>query len=131
MAPTLSTLTQFTGHGKTLMDLWSRLAASPELKLLEETDQRTIDNAWPDGTLPKAYRPVYYVCNQIAQLMENVYLDLDLEKTWEHVDNRGWRATFRNWAGLPAVRKTWAMNGATFGLRFQHFCNRNLDLPMP
>jgi hypothetical protein len=131
MAPVLTKTTQFAGHSKTLMELWGRFASSPELKLLEETDERKVNDAWPDGTLPRAYRPVYYVCIQIIQLMENVYIDLDLEKTWDHVDNRGWCVTFQNWALLPAVRKTWGMSGSTFGLRFQHFCRRNLKLPMP
>jgi len=30
--------------------------------------------------------------------MENVYLELDLEKTWEHADHTGWRAMFELWA---------------------------------
>ena len=34
--------------------------------------------------------------------MENVYIDLHLEDTWEHADNRGWRELFERWAALPS-----------------------------
>ena len=70
------------------------------------------------------------MCSEMIQLMENVYLDLHLEETWEHTDNEGWRAMFKTWAKSPTIRKTWGMTSNTYGLRFRYFCQRRLDLPL-
>ena len=61
--------------------------------------------------------------------MENVYLDLQLEETWPHPDNHGWRTLFTQWAATPQMRETWRATQRVFGARFQHFCRRELGLP--
>jgi hypothetical protein len=66
----------------------------------------------------------------MLQLMENVYLDLRLDDTWEHLDNERWRYMFRTWSKSAALRKTWEVSFDTFGLRFHYFCERHLDLPL-
>ena len=43
----------------------------------------------------------------MIQLMENVYIDLNLEETWEHPDNKGWRELFLRWSALPQLKLTW------------------------
>jgi hypothetical protein len=65
----------------------------------------------------------------MIQLMENVYLDLQLEETWRHPDNHGWRTLFKQWAATPQMQATWTATHAVFGDRFQHFCRRELPLP--
>ena len=65
----------------------------------------------------------------MLQLMENVYLDLHLDDTWDHADNRGWRALFTQWAALDEVKSTWKETAHLFGVRFGYFCERNLKLP--
>ena len=128
MAPALSTLAQFSRHGQTLMDLWARLGSTTDLKLLDQATELQVARDWPAADVPDAYRAVYYLCNQILQLMENVYLDLDLESTWEHPDNAGWRATFQDWVRRPVLRRTWALNHPGFGIRFRFFCLSRLGM---
>jgi hypothetical protein len=65
----------------------------------------------------------------MLQLMENVYLDLNLEETWNHPDNKGWQVMFGTWSKSPAIRRNWTLTRATFGRRFQYFCHRYLSLP--
>ena len=62
----------------------------------------------------------------MLQLMENVYLDLDLENTWHHPDNRGWRNTFEKWWEFRCHAEDVGLSRSTYGLRFQDFCDRYL-----
>lgn len=128
MTPSLATAAQFTRHGQALMSLWTRLGNTPALRLLESANQQLVDAEWTSSAPPARFRPVYFLCNEILQLMENVYMDLDLENTWSHPDNAGWKNTFEAWASLPVLRRTWATNHATFGTRFQQFCKTRLGL---
>jgi hypothetical protein len=60
--------------------------------------------------------------------MENVYLDLELEVTYDHPDNRGWMNRFRRFAAAGMVRIAWAVSSASYGARFQSFCEHHLGL---
>jgi hypothetical protein len=108
------------------MDLWSKLSDTPELTFLDHD---------LDESLPKVHREdtrsAFYLCCEIIQLMENVYLDLRLEENWSHPDNTGWRAIFKQWADSPVIQSTWRLTSNTYGLRFQYFCERHLGLPLP
>ena len=64
----------------------------------------------------------------MLELMESVYLDLNLEEQYEHPDNRGWINLFRHWSGSGMFRVTYAIACSTFGARFQQFCARRLAL---
>jgi hypothetical protein len=81
--------------------------------------------------LPKRYEELrrgFYICNEMIQLMEDVYIDLKLESDYDHPDNRGWMNLFRHWAWSGMVRATWMVSASTYGARFQEFCRRHLDL---
>jgi len=73
-------------------------------------------------------RQGFYLCNLMIQLMENVYLDLNLEHESSHPDNRGWMNLFRHWAWSSMFRVTYAICASTYGARFQIFCENNLNL---
>jgi hypothetical protein len=73
-------------------------------------------------------RKGFYVCTQILQLMEDVYLELRLEDYHDHIDHRGWMNLFQHWAWSGMLCATWAITGATYDPRFQRFCRRRLDL---
>jgi hypothetical protein len=73
-------------------------------------------------------REGFYICNQVIQLMEGVYVDLNLDQENDHPDNRGWMNFFRHWSWSGMFRVTWAISAATYGARFQTFCQRHLDL---
>jgi hypothetical protein len=130
-SPTLAHLGRFTQHSGRLMDLWAQLGSSQKLQVLDQEYEKSLADRWPDDQSADSFRPVFYVCSQMIQLMENVYLDLVLEDTWEHTDNEGWRNLFTQWAKSPAIRRTWEMSASTFGRRFQYFCHRKFGFPIP
>ena len=126
-------------HSATLDDIWAVIRADERLRFLD----RQLNPEWPylesavgassreQPWLPDdvhALRSAFYLCSSIVQLMENVYLDLGLEERHDHPDNRGWMNMFRRFAGAGMLRITWAITGATFGARFQSFCERRFGL---
>ncbi len=131
----------FTRHTETLDAIYERLRNDPQLRFL---DAQIYPNwqAIAAGTkyevpleqwLPDTYgelREGFYLCNGVMQLMENVYLELELETQCDHPDNRGWMNLFRHWAWCNMFRVTWAMSAATYGIRFQSFCKRHLGLAL-
>jgi hypothetical protein len=70
----------------------------------------------------------FYLSSALIQLMESVYVDLQLDDEYRHPDNRGWINLFRQWTESPLVRATWAVSAGTYGARFQTFCKRRLGL---
>jgi hypothetical protein len=131
----------FTRHTQTLDAIYERLRNDPQLRFLDAQIYPNW-NAIVAGTkfevtaeqwLPDTYgelREGFYLCNGVMQLMENVYLDLELETQCDHPDNRGWMNLFRHWAWCNMFRVTWAMSAATYGARFQSFCKRHLGLAL-
>ncbi|HLI75894.1 MAG TPA: hypothetical protein VKV02_03035, partial [Acidobacteriaceae bacterium] len=65
---------------------------------------------------------------ELLQFMEDVFLDLRLDDSWEHPDNRGWAMLFMSWARSPRFRQIWQGTHRTFGIRFEYFCERRLGL---
>jgi len=84
-------------------------------------------NYWLPKTEPER-REGFYVCVQMLQLMEDVFLDFELDEYYDHIDNRGWMNLFQHWAWSGMLCATWAMTGSTFDPRFQRFCWTRLDL---
>ncbi|HEV8397252.1 MAG TPA: patatin-like phospholipase family protein [Vicinamibacterales bacterium] len=84
-------------------------------------------NYWLPKTEPER-REGFYVCVQMLQLMEDVFLDFDLDQYYDHIDNRGWMNLFQHWSWSGMLCATWAMTGSTFDPRFQRFCWTRLDL---
>ena len=78
---------------------------------------------------PEHFRSCFYFCQELIQLMEAVYHDMDLEHAWKHPDNRGWMNIFRHWTWSPMFRVAWAVGSPTFGRSFLTFCELRLDLP--
>lgn len=79
-------------------------------------------------------RDEFYVCNALVQLIENVYVDLELEQNWNHPHVEGWMRVFIRWARQPSFRRTWKIAESTYGARFRNFyndrlCGRPLGLP--
>ena len=75
-----------------------------------------------------AARAGFYFCVNLLQLMQSVYIDLNLEEEHDHPDNRGWMNLFKHWSWATMLRATYAICCSTFGARFQTFCARRLDL---
>jgi hypothetical protein len=73
-------------------------------------------------------RAGFYICNQVLQLMEDVYIEFQLDTTYDHIDNRGWMNLFQHWTWSGMLAATWAITAATYDPRFQRFCHHRLDL---
>jgi hypothetical protein len=128
----------FTKHSQKLDRLYESLRTEPHLEFLSEQfypEWRVLlegkPSPEPPGWLPTGpdgRRHGFYFCNSLIQLMEDVYLDLDLEHQWAHPDNRGWMNLFKHWSWSGMFQVTWAICASTYGLRFQRFCSRRLGL---
>jgi hypothetical protein len=124
-SPELVHVDRFTGQTERLMELWRRIGASAGFSGLDTATT----GSFAGGTT--ADRALFYLCCEMIQLMENAYLDLSLDDTWDHPDNAGWRVMFTNWSRCPAIQETWTRTRTIFGTRFQFFCNRRLGLGLP
>jgi Patatin-like phospholipase len=124
LAPTLVHADRFTAHAAHLVDLWDKIRENPDLDTL---DSGLVKGGLPPGpsTLSRAE---FYTCVEMIQLMENVYIDLHLDSTWEHADNGGWKELFLRWSTLPQLKSTWKATHRLFGERFRFFARRFLDL---
>jgi hypothetical protein len=83
--------------------------------------------------LPESHDQVragFYVCSLMIQLMENVYIDLNLDDTHDHPANRSWMNLFMHWAWSGMFRVTWTILACTFSGEFQRFCERHLHLSL-
>ena len=125
----------FTRHTAELNRLSSDLQADPELAFVAHQIfpewQHLAKPEHPIDWIPEhetALRKSFFFFQRVIQLMENVYLDLDLESQWEHPDNSGWRNLFNLWCWSGMFRVTWAVTRQTYGKRFQDFCDRTLAL---
>jgi len=98
------------------MEIWNQLSKNSDLEPLD-------NELRPSGA---PVRPVFYLCSEMIQLMENVYLELNLEDTWEHPDNEGWKKLFKQWANSSQLKGTWKLTNPTYGDRFKSFWDRRL-----
>jgi len=113
----------FTKHTEMLTDRLESFASNRHFQVFDDS----VFSEWTDtGGKPHDRdfeRSVRYWCNSIIQLMENAYVDLDLDDPKErlHPDNAGWLQLFRRWAVTPVFSRTWAIVQSTYGARFQRF----------
>ncbi len=129
----------FSRHADRLNTLQVALRRDESLRFLDaqiypEWDELMKGRAFPPRaslSLPVSathVRAGFYFCNNLLELMQNVYLDLNLEEEHDHPDNRGWMNLFKHWSWATMFRATYAICCSTFGARFQTFCKRHLEL---
>jgi hypothetical protein len=137
-------------YSKALADIWTTVRTTPELAFLDVqlfpewvsflTTGRAQDRAAAAAAPPppevnywlpessEERRAGFYVCSQMLQLMEDVYLEFSLDRHFDHIDNRGWMNLFQHWAWSGMLGATFAITGSTWDPRFQRFCKRRLSL---
>ena len=132
----------FTNHAEKLKEMLADLSGDADLQFLDrqlfpDTDRfrkercERADEAEPMSRIPtdpRLFRKGFYFCNRLLQLMENMFIDLDLGRESDHPDNRGSLNLFNHWASASMVRLTWAISASTYGSRFQKFCDEHFGL---
>lgn len=146
----------FTRHTNSLSELNQRLRSDPALRFLdrqfypewqdlaayvpnerlraiiESGAQRRQGLEPPDPlwipTDREQIRAGFYFCVLLLHLMENVYLDLDLERYADHPDDQGWINLFHHWVESGMFRVAYSITASTYGSRFRAFCKREMDL---
>ena len=139
--PSQAVSTSFTRHAEEFQRIMDELRNSDVLKFLDTQispglHKATIAQLGPHDRdygnwLPDGYdelRAGFYMCSRMIQLMENVFLDLNLDLEHDHPDNQGWMNLFHCWAGSGMFRVTWAITSSIYGARFRDFCRRRLRL---
>ncbi len=84
----------------------------------------------PEHCSEDQFKAAFCFCNGMIQLMEDVYLDLNLECEFDHPDNRGWINLFKHWSWSSMFRLTWSICASMYGYRFQLFCDHRLDIKL-
>ena len=86
----------------------------------------------PDGerNVGENSRKIFHFCNLQMQLMENVFMALQLDKpeNRNHYVNRGWINLFCRWAQAEYFRHAWAISIGTYSVGYQTFCEEALGL---
>ena len=136
-------------YASALSEIWAVVRNTPDLAFLDEqmfpewtrlmatgrTDAaaqaalpvRPTINYWLPPR-PEQRRAGFYICTQMLQLMEDVYLEFQLDEHYDHIDNRGWMNLFQHWSWSGMLGATFAITGSNYDPRFQRFCLRRLGL---
>lgn len=141
--PRIETKEAFARHGRALDEIFERIRTDENLHFLDgeiypEWESLTPDRPEPANKGPQWWLPgheaelrsAFYLCNSVIQLMESIYLELNLEQDHDHPDNRGWMNLFRHWSWSAMFRATWAISACNYGARFQGFCERRLGIEL-
>lgn len=73
-------------------------------------------------------RAVLHFCNNQLQLMENVFLALNLAQYHSHPLNRGWMNLFRRWTAAHTMRLLWPSLKSLYSKGFVAFAEYQLNL---
>lgn len=125
---------QFVGQSEALDAIWERFRSTPTLHPLLRELMADRPSPWPPPLDPPSPLPTTVegeqlaMCLELIQLMENVFIALQLDDFWTHPDNRGWVALFTSWAKSGTFRQAWTQTRATFGSGFVYFCENRLGL---
>jgi hypothetical protein len=118
----------FTRHSQALDALVHEMRSDDDLMQLDSVlipveEGVTVEISETDK--PK----IFLFLSSVIQLMENIYIDLDLESNADHPHNAGWIHIFQAWAQSEIFRQAWNRYGWSYGRNFQRFCARRFGLP--
>jgi hypothetical protein len=129
-APARGSGEAYLKHTRALEALWERFRRSPALhSFLDELMAIHPPVAVVPATgTPHQQTEELCAALELIQLMEDVFMDLQLDDFWEHPDNRGWAMLFMRWARSLRFRQYWNQTHRTIGIRFEYFCAARLGL---
>jgi len=104
----------FSDHATQYDELLERVRKDPNLALI---DAAFFGEAVPPGN----QRDPMFLGVALLDLMQRIFIDLDLEHASDHPHNKGWMAIFRQWRKLDAVKRAWTATQPNYGRRFQWF----------
>jgi hypothetical protein len=116
----------FTKHASAYSALIGRLSENEKLRFLDaEVLPGFPATEMPDPLSPEL-RQAKLLITDFIQLMEDVYLDLDLDddSQFEHPNNAGWIDLFLLWKTGPTFSEVWNAVGNTYGSAFRRFYHR-------
>jgi hypothetical protein len=108
----------FSKHASDYTKLIQDVAKGNDFKYLDDVIFGTGTKTADDIAHQRRYFSISYL-----QLMENIYLDLNLDDPIqrEHPHNAGWMKLFTQWANSEAFKDAWEMARNTYGKPFQTF----------
>lgn len=80
------------------------------------------------GTIAMNARAALHTCNLQIQLMEQVYLAVNLDEFHSHALNRGWMNLFRRWTSAETFRRFWPTLCGMYSQQFVRFAELHLNL---
>ena len=120
LSPDLDHENAFTRHTGRLSDLYARLGKEEGLQeIASQFSGGLADGRSAIGVERNSQR--HYFCMEALQLMEDVFVDLDLGNHMKHTDTQGWLNTFGQWVRSTALNEVWEANRNSFGARFACF----------
>lgn len=126
--PVAAIQNNFTRHAQALDNLVREMRADNTLVELD-TLLIPVAGAPPPQITPTEEPKVFLFLSSVIQLMENIYLDLDLEANADHPHCAGWIQIFQSWAETDLFRRAWDRYAWTYGRNFRRFCYRRFGLP--
>lgn len=131
--------TEFIRNTETLVGIWRDVQTQADLQWMERMilpdpgcnfkERLPLEVLSLDKLSPGQKLAGRLLCQRLFQLMENVYLDLDLARTTSEEDNSGWMNLFRHWARFSCVEMEWQAARPTYGERFAAFWDQQLAPP--
>jgi GNAT superfamily N-acetyltransferase len=119
----------FLGQQDALVRLEAKLRDDPQLASYDVQIYPELESllgvntsSWPAPD-PRA---ALHFCNMQLDLMENVFLALELQKYHGYALNRGWMNLFRRWATTPIFQKLWPGMRGGYSRQFGEFVEENL-----
>ena len=120
LSPDLDKETAFTRHTARLNDLYARLGKEEGLQGIAGQFSEGL-GAGNEGSGVEGKSQRHYFCMEALQLMEDVFVDLDLGNHMAHTDVQGWIHSFGHWVESQALKEVWEANRDCFGVRFACF----------
>ncbi len=74
--------------------------------------------------------PTMMGINQIINIMETAWLELNLDTSFLYPINRGWLNAFRRWTAAPDFQRYWPVLRGEYSPGFIRFCERQLNAPI-
>jgi hypothetical protein len=118
----------FTRHAQALDALVQEMRSDTTLVKLDTLLIPVLGAA--DPKIEEKEEPkVFLFLSSVIQLMENIYLDLELEANADHPHCAGWIQIFQAWAEAPLFLRAWRRYSWSYGRNFRRFCSRRFGLP--